>query len=121
MAIRITFLEGPRLGETLVATPFLTPQDLLCGLSQYRHRWATDYTEATTEERDVWEKQDIGVRCVRALSQGLPVHLDDQTFRASDIAEAYQVAADIEELLSATSREAIITEDSADRIVITVR
>jgi hypothetical protein len=119
--IQITFMDGPRASEVLVATPYLTPQDILCGLSQYRHRWETDYTQATAEEKELWEKQDLGVRCVRALAQGLTVRIADRVFQTSGIEGAYQSASDIEELVAASGQTATIESDNADGIVITLK
>ena len=118
--ISIKFLEGPRASDVLVATPYLTPQDILCGYSQYQYRWETDYAEATAEEKTFWENQDFGVRCVRALAQGLPVTLENHHFQTTGIEGAYETASRIEELIASSGKTATIAEDSATGIIITL-
>ncbi len=118
--ISVRFLEGPLAAETLVATPYLTPQDILCGYSQYQYRWETDYAEATAEEKTFWEKQDFGVRCVRALAQGLPITLESHHFQTTGIEGAYETASRIEELIATSGKTATITQDDAAGIVITL-
>ena len=119
--ISVRFLEGPLASETLVATPYLTPQDVLCGYSQYRYRWETNYTEATAEEKTFWEKQDFGVRCVRALAQGLPVTLENHSFQTTGIEGAYETASRIEELVADSGKIASIESDDASGITIVLK
>lgn len=120
--ITVRFIDGHRAGQTLDASAFgLTPQDILCGVSGYKWRWETDLSQATEEENQVWSKQDVTMKMVRALAQGLPVRVLGKEHRSESLQDAFQVAATIEDLLLASGHEAIMESDDNTGIVMSAR
>lgn len=119
--VQVTFLEGPHAGTTLAVAPDATPQDILCGWSGYRYRWTADYSQATAEEKAVWIAQDLSLRCVRALAQGLPVRLAGETYRAESIAQSFLTAARIEDDFLAAGKKLAIESDDETGITLKIR
>lgn len=120
--ITVRFVDGHMAGQTLDASAFgLTPQDILCGVSGYKWRWETDLSKATEEEHHVWAKQDVTMKIVRALAQGLPVHVLGKEHRSESLQDAFQTAATIEDLLLEAGSEAVMESDDHTGIIISVR
>lgn len=109
-------------GQTLDASAFgLTPQDILCGVSGYKWRWETDFSQATEEEHQTWSGQDMTMKIVRALAQGLPVYVLAKEYRSESLQDAFQTAAEIEDLLLESGNKAVLESDDHTGIIISVR
>lgn len=122
MAINVAILDGHMAGQTFDASAFgLTPQDILCGISGYKWRWETDFSQATEEERNIWEQQDMTMKIVRTLSQGLPVRVFDKEYRSESLQDAFQTAAEIEDTILASGIHAVMKSDDHEGIVISAR
>lgn len=119
--VAVTMLSGPKTGHVLEFSEWLSPQDLLCGIAQYKWQWSTDFSEATAHERELWEKQDIAMRCVRALSQGAEVRFLDKTYHTGSLEGAFAIAAEIEDDLVAFGGEVFIRSDDDQALVIGTR
>jgi hypothetical protein len=120
--VTVQFIDGHLAGQTLNASEAgLTPQDILCGIAGYKWRWETDYSQATEEEYGVWSKQDLTMKTVRALVQGLPVRVLDREYRTESLQGAFQTAAEIEDLVLENGYEAHLESDDHNGVVIGVR
>ncbi len=120
--VTVQIMDGHLAGQTLDASAFgLTPQDILCGISGYKWRWETDFSQATDEEKSLWSKQDMTMKIVRALAQGLPVFVLGKEHRSESLQDAFQTAAKIEDLLLETGSEVVVESDDDTSIVISVR
>lgn len=109
-------------GQTLdVSTSGLSPQDILCGVSGYKWRWETDLSQATEEEKTVWLRQDMTMKIVRALAQGLPVHVFGKEHRSETLQDAFQTAAEIEDMLLESDYQTVMESDDHTGIVISAR
>lgn len=99
--VRITMLAGPYARQVIEA-PFgeITPQDVLCTISGFRHPWTVDYSEATDEEKDLWENQEISMRVVRELASGATVSFLGKKYRSGSIKGAFEIVSEIEQLLN---------------------
>jgi hypothetical protein len=98
--ILVQMLDGHMAGQTLDASAFgFSPQDILCGISGYKWRWETDLSQATEEEKSEWSIQDVTMKIVRALAQGLPVRVLEKEYRTESLQGAFHVAAEIEDSL----------------------
>ncbi len=122
LMVTVQILDGHMAGQTLDASAFgLTPQDILCGVSGYKWRWETDFSQATEEERDVWSRQDVTMKIVRALAQGLSVRVLEKEYRSETLQDAFQTAAEIEDFLLESGHTAALESDDHTGIVISVR
>ncbi len=119
--VRVTFQEGPHAAMTLEAGPLVTPQDILCGLSQYKYRWETDLTDATDAEKALWSSQDLSVRMVRALASGRSVRVDDKTYQGQGVEGAFTMAAAIEEDILESGQTAELVSDDERGVTIVTR
>jgi len=120
--ITVRVLDGHMAGQTLDASAFgLTPQDILCGVSQYKWRWETDFSQATQEEHQMWAKQDATMKIVRALAQGLPVHVFGKEHRSESLQDAFHTAATIEDLFLESGTEAVLESDDHTGVIISAR
>jgi hypothetical protein len=119
--ITVTISDGHMAGQTFDASAFgLTPQDILCGVSGYKWRWETDLSQATEEEKDVWTRQDVTMKMVRALAQGLPVHVLGKEHRSDSLQDAFHTASTIEDLLLENGRAAFVESDSHMGVTVSV-
>jgi hypothetical protein len=106
-------------GQVLDASAFgLTPQDILCGVSGYKWRWETDLSQATEEEASVWTRQDATMHIVRALAQGLPVHVLGKEYRSETLQDAFQTAAAIEDFILESGNSAVVESDDHNGVII---
>jgi hypothetical protein len=120
--VTVRLVDGHLSGQMLDASASgLTPQDILCGISGYKWRWETDYSQATEEEKSVWARQDTTMRIVRALAQGLPVRVLGKEYRSASLQGAFQVAAEIEDLILESGQEVYLESDDDHGVVISVR
>ncbi len=120
--VTIQFLDGHLAGQSLNASEAgLTPQDILCGIAGYKWRWETDYSQATAEEQSLWSKQDMTMKVVRALAQGLPVRVLGNEYRSESLRGAFQVAAQIEDLILEKGLEPILESDNEHGVIIGAR
>lgn len=120
--VRVSLLAGPYAGQVIEA-PFgaVTPQDILCGVAGYRHPWATDYSEATDEERGLWEAQELSMKLVRALASGAAVRFLDQEYRADGVQGAFEVASRIEEAILDAGKVPHFESESDELVVLGAR
>lgn len=120
--IRVSVLAGPYAGQVIEA-PFglVTPQDILCGVAGYRYPWSTDYSDATSDERALWESQELSMKLVRALSTGVTVHFLGKEYRSDGVTGAFEVASRIEEDILDAEKVAYLESESDDRVVLGVR
>jgi hypothetical protein len=120
--VTIKVLDGHLAGQMLNASAFgLTPQDILCGVSGYKWRWETNLSEATVAERSIWSVQDLTMKIVRALAQGLAVHVLEKEYQSESLQDAFHTAALIEDAIVSSGKTALLESDSNDGIVISVR
>ncbi|QQS21137.1 MAG: hypothetical protein IPL87_01230 [Candidatus Moraniibacteriota bacterium] len=120
--VRVSMLAGPYAGQVIEA-PFglVTPQDILCGIAGYRHEWNVDYTDATVEERDLWESQELSLKLVRALAAGATISFLGKEYHSHGVAGAFEAAAEIEESLLESGKTAYFEAESSDRILLGAR
>lgn len=120
--VTVQILDGHMAGRTFDASASgLSPQDILCGISGYKWRWETDFSQATDEEKSVWSKQDVTMKIVRALAQGLPVRVLGKEYRSGFLQDAFQTAAEIEDLILASGHKAVLESDDHTGVTIGVR
>lgn len=120
--VRVSLLAGPYAGQVIEA-PFgaVTPQDILCGVARYRYPWTTDYTEATDDERNLWESQELSMKLVRALASGATVSFLGKEYRSNGVEGAFEVASRIEESILDTGKVAYLESESDDRVALGAR
>lgn len=120
--VRVSLLAGPYAGQVIEA-PFglVTPQDILCGVASYRYPWITDYTEATDEERALWESQELSMKLVRALATGATVGFLGKEYRSDGTTGAFEVASRIEEDILDTGKVAYFESESDESIILGAR
>ena len=119
--IAVTMQDGHMAGQVFDASAFgLTPQDILCGVSGYKWRWDTDLSQATEEEKNVWTKQDVTMKIVRALSQGLPVNVLGKEYRSKSLQDAFHTAATIEDFVLESGYAAVVESDDHTGVIISV-
>ena len=117
--ITVRFVDGHMAGQSFDASALgLTPQDILCGVSGYKWRWETDLSAATEEEKSVWSKQDVTMKIVRALAQGLPVHVLGKEHRSDSLQDAFHTAATIEDILLTSGQPTVVESDTHLGVVI---
>lgn len=120
--VTVTLRDGHLAGQRLDASSFgWTPQDVLCGISGYKWQWETDLSKATDEEKSLWLRQDVTMKVVRALAQGLPVRFLDKEYRSESLQGAFQIAAEIEDHILASGHEAYLESDDHTGVIIGVR
>lgn len=120
--VTIQVLNGHLAGQTLDASAFgLTPQDILCGVSGYKWRWETNLSQATDEEKSIWSNQDVTMKIVRALAQGLTVRVLDREYRSESLQDAFQTAAAIEDSFLENGTTAFLESDDDTGVVLGVR
>lgn len=104
----------------MIEAPFglVTPQDILCGVAGYRHSWATDYSDATSDERGLWESQELSMKLARALSTGATVHFLGKQYRSNGVEGAFEVAAEIEEAILESGKTAHFESESDEDIIL---
>lgn len=120
--VTVQFLDGHLAGQSLDASAAgLNPQDILCGIAGYKWRWETDYSQATAEEQSLWSKQDLTMKVVRALAQGLPVRVLGNEYRSESLRGAFQIAAEIEDTLLEKGQEPYLESDDDTGVIIGVR
>ncbi len=120
--VRVSLLSGPNAGE-IIEAPFglITPQDILCGVASYRYLWSTDYSDATDDERMLWESQERSMKLVRALANGATVRFLNKDYRSSGVAGAFEVAAEIEDHILESGKIAHFESDTDQLVIIGVR
>lgn len=119
--VTIRMTSGHMAGQMLNTSAFgFTPQDILCGISGYKELWETDLSQATDEEKVIW-RQDVTMRMVRTLSQGLPVRVLGKEYRSESLQGAFQIAAEIEDLILESGKEAVLESDDHNGMTISVR
>jgi hypothetical protein len=120
--VRVSVLAGPYAGQ-VVEAPFglVTPQDILCGVASYRYPWATDYSDATDDERNLWESQELSMKLVRALATGATVSFLEKEYRSDGINGAFEVASRIEEDILESKKVAYFESESDDRVILGAR
>lgn len=120
--VRVSLLAGPNAGQVIEA-PFglVAPQDILCGAAGYRHPWTVDYSDATEDERSLWESQELSMKLVRALSSDKTVSFLGKEYRSGGVPGAFEVAADIEESILENGVIAHFESETDDRVVLGAR
>lgn len=120
--VRVSLLAGPNAGQVIEA-PFglVTPQDILCGVASYRYPWTTDYTEATDDERSLWESQELSMKLVRALASGATVTFLGKEYRSDGVTGAFEIASRIEEDVLDTGKVAYLESEEKDRVTLGAR
>lgn len=115
-------LAGPYAGQVIEAPfEFVTPQDILCSVANYRHPWTVDYSDATDEERNLWESQELSMKLVRALANGATVSFLGKKYRSGGIEGAFEVASRIEEELLDTGKVGYFESETDDSVVLGAR
>lgn len=120
--VRVSILAGPSAGQVIEA-PFgaVAPQDILCGAACYQYPWSVDYSDATDEERSLWESQDLSMKLVRALSNRKTVSFLGKEYRSGGIAGAFEVASRIEEVLLDTGKVGYFESETDDSVTLGAR
>jgi hypothetical protein len=120
--VRVSVLAGPNAGQVIEA-PFglVTPQDILCGVAGYRYPWSTDYTEATDDERSLWESQELSMKLVRALATGATVTFLGKEYRSNGVEGAFEIASQIEEDILDSGKISYLESESDDRVILGAR
>ncbi len=120
--VRVSLLAGPYAGQVIEA-PFelVTPQDILCGVSGYRHPWTTDYSDATDDERNLWESQELSMKLVRALASGATVEFLGKEYRSNGVEGAFEIASRIEEEILDAGKVAYLESETDDRVILGAR
>ena len=119
--VRVSLLAGPYAGQ-VVEAPFglVTPQDILCGIAGYRYPWTTDYSDATDDERSLWESQELSMKLVRALVSGATVAfrkgIPERRHR-----NAFEIASRIEEDILDAGKVAYLESETDDRVTLGAR
>ncbi len=112
--IRITALSGPHKGKTRVPPAGTDPHNLLHEFLVNGWEWRIDYSQATAEEAFVWGRQDLVVRCVRALGRGLPVRFMDKEYRG------VESVGQLEDDIVASHRMITLESDDEDGVIISI-
>ncbi len=120
--VRVSLLAGPYSGQ-VVEAPFglVTPQDILCGVAGYRYPWTTDYSDATDDERSLWESQELSMKLVRALVSGATVVFLGKEYRSDGIEGAFEIASRIEEDILDAGKVAYLESETDDRVILGAR
>ena len=120
--VRVSILAGPSAGQVIEA-PFgaITPQDILCGVARYRYPWSVDYSDATDEERNLWESQELSMKLVRALASGATVSFFGKEYRSGGVEGAFEVASRIEDVLLDTGKVGYFESESDEHVTLGVR
>lgn len=117
--VRVSVLAGPYAGQVIEASfGQVTPQDILCGVAGYRYPWATDYSDATSDERALWERQEISMKLVRALSTGATVEFLGKEYRSDGIEGSFEVASQIEDDILGAGKISYLESESNDRVIL---
>jgi hypothetical protein len=94
------------------------PQELLGSVTSHGWEWQLDYTRATPQEKLLWERANIVVRAVRALSQGRSVTFDGKGYRANNQKEVIRVAGELEDAIVASRGLIQLVKDDSSGVEI---
>ena len=120
--VRVSLLAGPSAGQVIEA-PFgvVAPQDILCGAANYRYPWTVDYADATDEERNLWESQDLSMKLVRALASGKTVSFLGKDYSSGGIVGAFEVASEIEDQVLGSGQALHFESETDERVTLGAR
>lgn len=71
--IQIKLLSGLFASRMRKISEGIGPREFLYSIYRHGWRWEIDYSAATEAERILWGREDMALRCVRALLAGRPV------------------------------------------------
>ena len=118
--IRMKMLTGPYAGEARVIPKEFDPAEFMHSLFQHGWKWEIDYSQATDEEIYFWFRQDIAIRCVRAIMADLPVKFMDRVFqtKSEDPEVIKKIIGEIEDTIADSGRLITLQSDDEKGVII---
>ena len=107
--IFIKALNGPHTGKVRDVSSLINPEELLRSMLEHGWTWEINYSQATPEEKFVWGRVDLITRCVRALTQNLPVIF---------LGKVYDDAGELEDAIVASGRMVSLGRDDEHGVTI---
>lgn len=119
--VRLQVLTGMLAGAPWEVPVGLDPVPLFIFYIKEGWEWKLDVTAATSDEKKIWLRADMGARIIRALMQTRPVFYNGRVYICDGSQlEVFKVGQRLEDQITADNLMVVIVADNDDGVVVEV-